>query len=308
MTLILARASAEFVLQVTDRLVSYKQAPFDKVANKNILYIASNAVVAIAYSGDAYIEEIPTDCWIVENLTGTIADQQHCQSTHFGATRPRRDIGHSLCILRDELNKRLTQVQYLLISIHGWQWNSKGRLRPLVGDITKRKTDQGNLFTIYYEPRHQYLDGYPLTTANPSSNITQKELVDLSISLRNKTASEAEGLLVDKIREISQHNPLVGPHCISILIPPPSNHNITIQYFAADPATLSDPQKLSHDEAMWAYCPWIISPNVCVSPGQLSGGGFHIRTGPFTIKFICETPKHPDWLLYHSGQKRPKRP
>lgn len=72
MTLILARASTDFILQVTDRLTtnSLTYLLFEKVANKNILLFASNSVVTLAFTGDAYLDNIPIDYWIAERLTG----------------------------------------------------------------------------------------------------------------------------------------------------------------------------------------------------------------------------------------------
>jgi len=71
MTLILGQASRDYVLQVTDRLVTKGNRPFDPLANKNIVYCARNALVAIGFTGIAFLGDIPTDQWIVEQLTGT---------------------------------------------------------------------------------------------------------------------------------------------------------------------------------------------------------------------------------------------
>lgn len=72
MTLILTHLSAgyPYALQVTDRLVTKGGSPFDPLANKNIVYVARNAIVSIAYTGLAYIDGIPTDVWIAERLVG----------------------------------------------------------------------------------------------------------------------------------------------------------------------------------------------------------------------------------------------
>jgi len=308
MTLILARASAEFILQVTDRLVTNKQTkqPFDKVANKNILYFASNAVVAIAYTGDAYLADVPTDHWIAEKLAGMEIDPENPPANLFGQIKPRRDVGQAFRFLRDELARQNQRKQLdLLISVQGWQWNSKGRLRPLVSYITKAPPQ--NTFFIHYEPRDWYLKGTQTISA-PKANMSDKELTDLSNHLRYKSATEAEVLLVDKIREISQCNDWVGPHCMSILLPPPSNPNISVHYYPGNPFTLSEKQKLADEQHIWAYSPWIVSPSLCRPPSQITGGGFTARTGPFSIQFASHTPQHPEWLLADFGQKRRKRP
>lgn len=134
--------------------------------------------------------------------------------------------------------------------------------------------------------------------------MTLEELTELSNSLRNKPASKAEDLLVDKIREVSQHKPWVGPHCISILIPPPSDPNIFVNYYPANHLEIIESQKLTNGQQIWAYSPWIISPRMCMPPAEITGGGLTISTGLFSIHFSGETPQHPKWLFSVSGQKR----
>lgn len=194
MTLILARASAEFVLQVTDRLttITSNMRPYDKLANKNILYFASNAVVAIAYTGDAYLENVPTDHWMAEKLIGVKIDPDNPPMMNGLNNKTQRDIGQSFNFLRNELKNQ--KGKKLLISIQGWQWNSKGRLRPLVGYISRKPPT--NTFDICYESRYWHLLGAALTIATPDANITANEQNALSDLLRHKPAAEAESILV----------------------------------------------------------------------------------------------------------------
>jgi hypothetical protein len=70
MTLILAQASRRFALEVSKRLVSRGGKAFDAAANKNVIFIAKDAVVAFGYTGRAYSEGVPTDQWIAEVLIG----------------------------------------------------------------------------------------------------------------------------------------------------------------------------------------------------------------------------------------------
>jgi len=72
MTLILTRASRDYVLQVADRLVTLPGGqPFDAMSNKTVLYCARNGVVTMGYTGLAYLGGIPTDQWIVQTLIGS---------------------------------------------------------------------------------------------------------------------------------------------------------------------------------------------------------------------------------------------
>ena len=70
MTLIIARASPTGALMVSDRRVTTSGILFDPDANKTILFADRNAVVAIGYTGMAYIGSLPTDQWLASALTG----------------------------------------------------------------------------------------------------------------------------------------------------------------------------------------------------------------------------------------------
>src|SRR5258708_26583621 len=103
MTLILSQASINYVLQVTDRLVTQHENvtqrynPFDPLANKNIVYCSKNSVVAIAYTGIAYIDDIPTDKWIAQQLIG----EPHERGRRMGPLRQHLDQGRAIDLLRD---------------------------------------------------------------------------------------------------------------------------------------------------------------------------------------------------------------
>ena len=69
MTLIISQASEGFGLQVSDRLVNRGGVPIDQIANKSILYVARDGIVAFSYTGIAFIEQTLTDQWLAAKLT-----------------------------------------------------------------------------------------------------------------------------------------------------------------------------------------------------------------------------------------------
>ncbi|MBS0532712.1 MAG: hypothetical protein JSR72_01525 [Proteobacteria bacterium] len=74
MTLVLSAATPGFVIQAADRLltktVRNQTRASDPIANKTIVYRATDALVAISYSGVAYVRSQPTDEWLAELLWG----------------------------------------------------------------------------------------------------------------------------------------------------------------------------------------------------------------------------------------------
>src|SRR5438876_988555 len=104
MTLTLATAAWPFAIQVTDRLLTLTPTgePFDRDANKNIIFHGRDGVAAIAYSGIACVDGLPTDQWIVE----TITLEQWGWGEHRGSIscgRPRRwpKLGHAMRLIAE---------------------------------------------------------------------------------------------------------------------------------------------------------------------------------------------------------------
>ena len=70
MTLILSRVTHDFAVQVADRLLSYPGgSPFDKRSNKTVIFRARDAIVVAAYTGDGFVDRLPTDQWIATVLS-----------------------------------------------------------------------------------------------------------------------------------------------------------------------------------------------------------------------------------------------
>ncbi|MBZ9659486.1 hypothetical protein LB523_10555 [Mesorhizobium sp. ESP-6-4] len=75
MTLVLTLAATGIVVQVGDRLISEKGSlkPVDEIATKQVLYRAKDALVSIAYAGQATMAGVPTDEMIAAYLSGDIS-------------------------------------------------------------------------------------------------------------------------------------------------------------------------------------------------------------------------------------------
>jgi hypothetical protein len=68
-TQVLTWGCPNYFVQVSDRLVTGGSRS-DPCANKTVVYRARDALVSIGYSGIAYVDQTPTDDWIVEHLWG----------------------------------------------------------------------------------------------------------------------------------------------------------------------------------------------------------------------------------------------
>lgn len=78
MTLVLTYMRSNYVLQVSDRLVTIGGKQFDEAANKSLIVLLDDAIVCVSYTGHAYIggDKVSTDQWLAELLSGTQIDAQ----------------------------------------------------------------------------------------------------------------------------------------------------------------------------------------------------------------------------------------
>lgn len=70
MTLVLAVATPAYPLHVSDRLVSKGGMPHDPVANKSVVFRATDGLLAFGYTGPAFLEGVPMDTWVADALSG----------------------------------------------------------------------------------------------------------------------------------------------------------------------------------------------------------------------------------------------
>ena len=124
MTLIVAHVARYGVIHVSDRLLTERGTarPFDASSNKALLYLCADAIVAIGYTGFAYIGDSPADVWIANQLVGRQLQE------HRGFGQPihteRRNIVLAVEMLRSRLESemRRTPTPEFGLLITGWKW------------------------------------------------------------------------------------------------------------------------------------------------------------------------------------------
>lgn len=329
MTLIVTRTSYRYALMVTDRKVTRNGTEHDVDANKNVLLGDRNAVVAIGYTGMAYIGTIPTDQWIVQTLTG-LTFPEGCRgkgSVPILMTSAYEDqyIGLHVRILRDRLN----EVRPLILEKyrHGWNANSfdlvitgfewnHGEVRPFLTALSK--PPNSDKFEISDFDRHWYLPQgrrYPVRMcAAPAQNLTTDQLMNIESRLdsvwgdgsgtANEYADHAEKLLVETIQDVSKRLKFVGPDCMSILIPRPeeSDPTIRVRYIPAgrDQGVLIAGGKQT--QVPIAFSPWVVSPGCIRSPSVFTNVHPESQCGSYRV--VMDGPHVEGMPGVISSQKR----
>ena len=293
MTLILTLVTPQYVLQVSDRLVTRAGQEFDPASNKNLIYLAKNALVTIGYSGAAYLEGVPTDRWIAQRLWGQELPQQFA---YLAGRAPRwLTVGESIEALRcgcEEASCRLPPQYQPQIVLAGWQWRPhRARcavLRPILYEIRSSKGSPGSVkYETKHLPRYWHWERPRLFLVSripedsPLSNASLAELID---RLRDAVTSPevSRELLVATVRDMAKRSRVVGADCMCIFIPRLSYGIADASYVPADKPLSLVAEGREPFEVPATYTPWIVAPASVQAPCVLVGGT-PAGLGPVTL-------------------------
>ncbi len=286
-------------------------------------------MVAIGYTGMAYIGTVPTDRWIAETLTGlTFPEGRRGRgSVPFLMTTDYESqyLGLRIRHLRDQLEKirPLIPRQYrnewtaspFDVIMTGFEWN-RGVFRPVL--VSLSKPAGSDAFHLSAEGRYWYRAQrgrfVAKMSAVPSQNLPEHQLRIIDAQLESTwghgkgtprdVAEHAEKLFAATIRDVSVELTAVGPDTMSILIPAPAvpSPTIRVRYVAAE----SDRGVLVAGDKQIpvpvAFTPWIVSCKCIRSPSVFTNTVIEGPCGPY--KVIMEGPRALGSLAAISSQKR----
>jgi hypothetical protein len=292
MTLITAMANRSYLLQVGDRLTSKPSSrpasrpdrePWEVLSNKALIYVASDAVVTISYSGIAYVGSANTDTWLAEQLDSDIARGPHC-SLRVGSSKRRVDIGTAAKSLADSIDhtfasmKSVDRSSGLTLQIVGWKWSKDNpHEMPFIWHLVNSgangaltQTERSGRYWGW-ESGQSRLDAIGDRRSNPLKKLNDR--------LSGKTelfADFIEQQMVGVIREASGVSAGgIGESCISILISL-ATCDVRVRYFPKSSAS-SD-----HE----VFTPWIIAPGAGTSaPSTLVGALPSVHLGGLDVRF-----------------------
>jgi hypothetical protein len=318
MTLILTQASGRYVLQVSDRLLTQprRRKPFDPASNKTILYLTTDALVSIAYSGGAYLDETPTDQWIAETLKGerhALDDQVNSEP---GSLKQWPDIDQSIELIRAALESAVLPLEnppLVHIIVAGWKW-TRDEAHPIVTHILNSAEDP----PVFYirplqlpEPVEAGTGSPLILTAAPTDNpLLPDEFEQLFEDLRRTNPSPGDSLrvLVEAIRVAASRQPkVVSQDCMSVFLPPPSARVAEVTYIShlEQRAVIAGRQV---EELPAAFSPWVIGPGKTIAPSILVGS-LSTGLGPFTVTITAPpVPDDAGIRVIWSSQRRPPQP
>jgi hypothetical protein len=167
LTLIVSIVTPVYVVQVGDRLVTRqwitrdratRAKPVDGLANKCVVYAATDAFVSISYTGIAFIQGKPTDVWLAETLEADVASGPHSPLRSGGVSEHRITLGAAVGRIARKLETDLgaglpSQGGGVTLQLVGWQWRRRRAYEmPIVWHITN--AGNGTKTTVHRLPRY----------------------------------------------------------------------------------------------------------------------------------------------------------
>ena len=317
-------ATSSYILQVSDRLVSYISSgrPYDETSNKTLLYRARDAFVTMSYTGIAYLAGVPTDQWIAEKIWGEpfFRDPEGKLMAFGNPLIPRwRDFGPTLHDLKYQMQLTWADLssQYRAfpfeLLVGGWQIKGK-RLRPLLVTISKSKGSEFKITNT--RPRYWYLptrskgNGPDVTVGKRLKDIEAKTVKPVLWTRPTKLAITGEPLtdIEEEIIRSNMRHSYPSPKLrvekieqaiteviqrVAVRVPTVGSDCLSVLIPRLDLAPprvryINSGSQGEQADQLASFSPWIIGPNGYSTPSVIVGT-FEVRYGDITV--VVEGPQ-----------------
>lgn len=324
MTLVIATASRYFAVMVSDRMITVSRRGhptriFDPSSNKSVIFISSDCVLVFGYTGVAYLDRIPTDQWLAQELWGApiVADDSGGIPMVGGQRPGRKRINQILFGLRNRLRATPGGDQVEIMAV-GYRYY-RNRFTPLL---------------IAFDGAEGTLKA-PMMTMRPSTDKAGREAMIGTIPTR-ATIDEArsEAPILQRLNELqlaahvaSIHTSVVrrtaaktvtvGPHVMKIMIPTshhrswgrgPWQRKIVCQFDPLVSETGARDDAASALGAPSAFSPWVVT-DVGFQPAAFMGNMGIVRNfRGWSVELSQTRPNAALGANVFSAQKRPAMP
>lgn len=285
--MVIATASRYFAVMVSDRMVTVSQRghpirTHDPSANKSVIFISADAVLAFGYTGLAYLDRIPTDQWIAQELWGApIIENDSGTIPMVGGRRPGfARINQVLFSLRSKLRATRGGAQVEIAAV-GYRYRRKRFLPILIAFDGADGVSKSAMMTMRPAADHIGREGIIGTIPTQamidearSEAPTVKGLDELQF------AAHIAAIHASTIRKAAAKMVTVGPHVMKVLIPTihhwsrgrgPWQREIVCQF---DPLVAEDGAMDEGTSALGApsaFGPWVVT-DFGFQPAAFMGG------------------------------------
>jgi hypothetical protein len=305
MSLILSAHKRDTMFQVSDRLVSFVRpgrdlAPLDIHGNKGVIYRALDGIVAIGFSGRAFIDGRRTDLWVAQRLT-EIDDLDEEGSLVFFTGSDRTDLFHACERIREGVEKAFKMIRHDQHLVHsfvfaGWQKKRRNQALPILWRLDNSAAHPDRFrFTNLLRDTPDWLHMISFT---PVGTHDPDEMAALLSRLEGEHSRESFlEELVEAIRRTAVRLPGVGRNCLSIQIKPDAEIPVVVRFIPEHPTTfMTRTVQGKPAELPFVFTPWVIGEGTLMLPNLLIGQTGVMTIGGLVCRFLA--PPTPDAAAY----------
>ncbi len=292
MTLTIACISHHAVVQATDRLASTEGKATNPLVNKNVIFCARDALVAISYTGLIRLYWLRTDDWTARKLRGedewVPGDRHAGPGMRFSKGPQWLALDSAVELLRGELEAVFSaEPQESVQELHafaflGWQWDAaSGHCRP-VGWVTEKLHGALSVTSVALLPEGLSESSFKLLALprwpDEFPDTAREALFD---ALRPNLADplRCEEILAESVRAVARRqSEVIGDDLLTVSMPAPQGRATAHVCFRPHMRTL-------HETAPMAYMPWFVLGDDFVMPASAIHGTY----GPLIFEGGCAT-------------------
>ena len=323
-TLVIATASRYFAVMVSDRMVTVSQDRrpiriFDPSSNKSIVFISSDCVLLFGYTGFAYLDQIPTDQWIAQELWGApiVADDSGSVPMVGGRRPGRKQINQILYGLRNRLRATPGGDQVEIMAV-GYRY-CRNRFTPVLiafdGAVGTLKSPMMTMRPATDKAGREAMIG--TIPARAAIDEARSEAPTLQRSNELQLAAHVASIHTSTIRKTAAKTVTVGPHVMKIMVPTshhpswgrgPWQRRIVCQFDPLDPQAGTIDDATSALGAPSAFSPWVVT-DVGFQPAAFMGSMGIVRNfRGWSVELSQTRPNATLGPSVFTAQRRPAMP
>jgi hypothetical protein len=316
-TIILSVVTAEYAVQVSDRLLTQsvpvkggvRYDPWDEATNKSVIVLGRDGLFAMGYTGPAHISGATTDGWIAEVVAGENLGANQVRPD-FGAIRIMNGTSTDRVLATrfpelarrvDEANKAGKLTHRLTVDVVGLGWKDLEELAWPAYDHLGWVEEEGRYMMGMSPQRWGYERRIFAGATGRSKKRAQKLLGERFSGADFPSKEETAAALIDILRSLPPQDPTVGRDCLVTTIQAVPPH-VRIKYEPYGITQMSVEFKGGRTVTVEAAStPWIITPDRLFAPLAITDSIPFASSG---FDFSLEGPESTGDFSFVSSQPR----
>lgn len=310
MTLIVTAIFPRFIVQACDRLVTLKPdfREGDSWSNKTIVFRGTDGVLVMSYTGNAFVQNIPTDEWIAGVLWGAAPERGHDNRRpalmQLGGGRRCR-VTYSLHLLVESLSALNLPIEHHIEIQGAGYWIRRKRIIPYWFRIGKLAGHREVLFKS--SPRQPITAGVRIGSAGMDADRSElwRRIDEFAVSHpERRSVRDIENLIAAFIRDCADKKPGIGKNVLTVVLSPQGGGS-RFHGIDSHPVTIVG-KGGAIDIPDTVHTPWLVSPGLLRSPSIEGGpGGWNISLAGYPFEIKGGAPLNDHFLSLSSSVDRP---